>query len=287
MKKLKSIINDIKTATDKTTPEYNQLLWQLICYSPKMPVRYPVNLLLEEAEKFTLKALDAFFTKSELDFNGFIWGTGRRKILLTHGWASKAADFYELITKLRSIPDTQIIAFDAPGNGSSEAEMANLLMYVQALKAIIREYGEPDVLIGHSLGAMANVVTINETGIKPKLLISLTPLVHLKENFKATMDANEVPQEAQEIFYADFRRVFNDKFSNFTLDARYQYDASLNHFIAYDEGDRIAPYQYLQDFLSTRDSIKTKAYNGAGHDKILIEPNMVIDVVEMVKEVFK
>src|ERR1700761_3045668 len=101
MKKLKSIINDIKTATDKNTPEYNQLLWQLICYSPKMPVRFPVNLLLEEAHKFTLKALDAFFTKSELNFNGFIWGAGRRKILLTHGWASKAADFYELITQLR------------------------------------------------------------------------------------------------------------------------------------------------------------------------------------------
>jgi hypothetical protein len=287
MKKLKSIINDIKSATDKTTTEYNQLLWQLICYSPKMAVRYPVNLLLDEANKFSLKALDAFFSKSELNFNGFIWGVGKRKILLTHGWASKAADFYELITKLRTIPDTQIIAFDAPGNGSSEGEVSNLLIYVQAVKAIIREYGEPDVLIGHSLGAMANVITINETGINPKLLVSLTPLVHLKENFKATMDANEVPAEAQEVFYTDFRRVFNDKFANFTLDARYQHDANLNHWIAYDEDDRIAPYQYLQAFLSTRNFIKTKAYNGAGHDKILIDPAMLTDVVEMVKEALK
>lgn len=285
MKKLKRIINEIKAATDKTTPGYNELLWQLICYSPKMPVRYPVNLLLDEAHQFSLKALDAFFSQSELNFNGFIWGSGRRKILLTHGWASKAADFYELITQLRTIPDTQIIAFDAPGNGSSDGDLANLLMYVQALKAIIREYGEPAVLIGHSLGAMANVITINETGINPKLLISLTPLVHLKENFKATMDANEVPAAAQEIFYADFRRVFNDRFSNFTLDARCQHGADLNHWIAYDEEDRIAPYQYLQDFLSTRNFIKTKAYNGAGHDKILIEPNMIADLVEMVKDV--
>jgi hypothetical protein len=284
MKKLKGIINEIKTATDKTTPQFNQLLWQLICYSPKMPVRYPVNLLLDEAKKFNLKALDVYFTQSELDFNGFIWGEGSNKILLTHGWASKAADFYQLITALREIPDTQIIAFDAPGNGSSEAEQSNLLIYVQAVKAIIREYGEPDILIGHSLGAMANVVTLNETGINPKLLISLTPLVHLKENFKATMDANEVPEEAQETFYADFRRVFNDVFSNFTLDARYQYDAGLNHWIAYDEEDKIAPYQYLQDFLSTRKFISSKAYNGAGHDKILIEPDMVTDVVKMVKE---
>ncbi len=285
MKKLKSIINDIKTATDKTAPEYNQLLWQLICYSPQMPVRYPVNLLLEEAGKFSLKVPDVYFTKSELNFNGFTWGTGSRKILLTHGWASKAADFHELITGLRAIPDTQIIAFDAPGNGSSEAGLSNLLIYVQAVEAVISEYGGPDVLIGHSLGAMANIITLNETGLNPKLLISLTPLVHLKENFKATLNANEVPEDAQEVFFADFRRVFNDVFSNFTLDARYQYGTGLNHWIAYDESDTIAPYRYLQEFLSTRDFIKTKAYNGVGHDKILIEPAMVADVVKIVGEV--
>ncbi len=285
MKKLKRIINEIKTTTNKNTPEYNQLLWQLICYSPKMPVRYPVNLLLDEAVQFSLKALDAYFTQTELGFNGFMWGTGSRKILLTHGWASKAADFYQLITALREIPDTQIIAFDAPGNGSSEADRSNLLIYVQAIKAIIGKYGEPDVLIGHSLGTMANVITLNETGINPKLLISLTPLIHLKENFKATLDANDVPPEAQEVFYADFRRVFNNVFSNFTLDARYQFDAGLNHWIAYDEDDKIAPYPYLEQFLSTRNFISSKAYNGAGHDKILIEPSMIADVVEMVKEV--
>lgn len=284
MKKLKAIINDIRTATDKTTPEFNQLLWQLICYSPKVAVRYPVNLLMDEATKFSLKANDAFFSKSDLEFNGFIWGNGSRKILLTHGWASKAADFADLITALRAIPDTQIIAFDAPGNGSSEGEWSNLLIYVNAVKAIIAEFGEPDILIGHSLGVMANVFTLEQTGIKPKQLISITPLVNLKENFKATLNANEVPAEAQEYFFQDFRNVFSDTFSTFVLNARYAFGPELKHWIAYDEEDAIAPYPYLEDFLSIRPFVLSKAYNGAAHDKILREPTMITDVLALVKE---
>lgn len=284
MKKLKGIINDIRTATDKTTPAYNQLLWQLICYSPKMPVRYPQNILLDEATKFTLTAQDDYFTKGEVIFNGFTWGEGSRKILLTHGWASKAADFADLITALRAIPNTQVIAFDAPGNGSSPADMANLLMYVSAIKAIVAEYGVPDILIGHSLGAMANVFTIEETGINPELLISLTPLVHLKENFKATLDAYEVPDEAKEAFYAEFRTLFNNRFANFVLGSRYTFGDKQQHWVAYDEEDQIAPFTYLKDFLSAHPYIKSKAFNGAGHDKILREPEMITDVVGLVNE---
>ncbi len=53
-----------------------------------------------------------------------------RKLLITTGWGSKAADFSELIQALRAIDDLEIIAFDAPGNGSSEGELSNLLLFI-------------------------------------------------------------------------------------------------------------------------------------------------------------
>jgi hypothetical protein len=62
-------------------------------------------------------------------------------------------------------------------------------------------------MIGHSLGAMANVIAINETNIKPALQISIAPLIKLKENFKATMNAAEVPVSAQEKFFESFRKT--------------------------------------------------------------------------------
>ena len=125
MKKLKQIFTEVKTGSSRRPEELNQLLWQLICYSPKMPVRFQQQQLLDEAEEFSLKAKDDYFAHKELIFNGFKWENGKHKVLITHGWGSKAADFSEMITALREIDDLEIIAFDAPGNGSSEGELSN------------------------------------------------------------------------------------------------------------------------------------------------------------------
>src|ERR1700748_3158719 len=119
MKKLRQVFAEIKSGTYHSEEELNQLIWQLICYSPKMPVRLQQQQLLDEAEKFSLNAKDDYFEHKKLNFNGFKWGTGKHKVLITHGWGSKAADFAEMIIALREIDDLEIIAFDAPGNGSS------------------------------------------------------------------------------------------------------------------------------------------------------------------------
>ena len=135
MKKLRQIFTEVKTSIAQTPEEFNQLLWQLICYSPKMPVRFQQQHLLDEAEKFTLQAKDDYFAHKNLAFNGFKWGNGKHTILITHGWGSKAADFTELITALLEIDGLEIIAFDAPGNGSSEGDLSNLLLYIEAVES--------------------------------------------------------------------------------------------------------------------------------------------------------
>jgi pimeloyl-ACP methyl ester carboxylesterase len=292
MKKLKQIITQTKEVAAANATGFNDLVWQLICYSPKMAVRLQQEQLLNEAEHFSLKVSDDYFAKKELTLNGFKWGNGKRKILITHGWGSKAADFGDVITALREIDDVEIIAFDAPGNGSSEAELSNLLLFILAAEAIIKTYGKPDVMIGHSLGAMANVMAIKEMGIIPSLLVSLTPLVRLKENFEASMNAAGVQQSAQDEFLESFEELFGYPASYYNLNQQYSFDARPNHWLAYDNADLVAPYPYLQEFLNTHPSIKAKHYEGTGHERILKSSEMIGDLVKEVKialgkEVFK
>jgi len=281
MKKLKQIFNEVKSGSSHTPDELNQLLWQLICYSPKMPVRLQQQQLLDEAEKFTLKAKDEYFAHRDLNFNGFKWGTGKHRILITHGWGSKAADFAELITVLREINDLEIIAFDAPGNGSSEGELSNLLLYIEAVKAIISSFGNPDIMIGHSLGGMANVIAIKETGIKPSLLISLTPLIRLKENFEASMAAADVSRQAQDEFLKSFETHFGGKADQFNLHDLYDFNGK--HWLAYDKQDLISPYRFIEQFLNSNPFIESHNYDGTGHDKIIKSPEVINDVVNQIK----
>ncbi|SHN37421.1 alpha/beta fold hydrolase [Mucilaginibacter sp. OK098] len=283
MKKLKQIITQTKEIAAANSAGFNDLVWQLICYSPKMQVRLQQEQLLNEAEHFSLKVNDDYFAKKQLTFNGFKWGNGKHKILITHGWGSKAADFGDIITALREIGDVEIIAFDAPGNGSSEAELSNLLLFILAAEAIIKAYGKPDVLIGHSLGAMANVMAIKETEIAPSLLVSLTPLVRLKENFEASMNAAGVQQPAQDEFLESFEVLFGYPASYYNLNRQYLFDIEPNHWLAYDNADLVAPYPYLQEFLNAHPSVNARHYEGTGQERILKSPEMIVDLVKEVK----
>jgi hypothetical protein len=281
MKKLRQIVTEVKTNSSHTSGEFNKLLWQLICYSPKMPVRFQQQQLLDEAETFTLQAKDEFFACRNLNFNGFKWGNGKHKLLVTHGWGSKAADFTEMITALQTIDDLQIIAFDAPGNGSSEGDLSNLLLYVEAIKSIITAFGEPDVFIGHSLGGIANVMAIKEAGIKPGLLISLSPLARLKENFEASMSTVDVSPKAQHTFLDSFEQRFGSPAAQYNLIDLYDFKGK--HWLAYDEHDLISPYSYVQEFLNFNPLTERCNYENTGHEKMIKSPEVIDDILALIK----
>ncbi|WP_419701662.1 alpha/beta fold hydrolase [Mucilaginibacter sp. NFX135] len=284
MKKIKEIFTQVKELQHSDNEDITDLLWQLICYSPKFPLRLQQQQLLDEATPFTLEVDDPHFSHSILKFNGFIWGNGSRKVLITHGWSSKGADFIDLITALRTIDDLQIIAFDAPGNGSSEGELSNLLLFAEAVKAVIRTYGAPDIMICHSLGVMANTVAIKETGIKPSLLINITPMVNLKENFIATMNSADVPKAAQDKFFERFNQIFDVPTSYFNLADIYQEDIAVKHWLSYDRDDKMTPFFYMQELLNRHPVITSKEYPNATHERIIKDPRLIEDVLELVRQ---
>lgn len=222
-----------------------------------------------------MQAPDPYFAKKELTFNGYIWGNGRKKVYFTHGWSSKAADFTEIITALNKVDDLQIIAFDALGNGSSEGELSNLMLYVKPLEAIINSYGMPDVLIGHSLGAMANVVALKEFKAQPKLLISITPVVQLEQNFKGMMNYADVSAENQAHWLESFHQYYKLPVSYFDMKSLYALPESTKHIVYYDQNDEVLPYAQLAEFLKEQPQISIEEFRDAGHHKILKEQALI------------
>jgi pimeloyl-ACP methyl ester carboxylesterase len=286
MKRFKQIIADVKErVANHNTAGMTPLLWQFICYPPKIPLRLHQDQLLAKATKFSVTVNDPYFTDSQLTINGFKWGEGKTRILISHGWGSKAADFTELINALLEIPDLEIVSHDAPANGSSDGDLSNLLLFVNAIKAVITETGTPDIAIGHSFGAMANVVALRELDIKPELLISIAPFILLQENFIKNMTALDVSTEAQQAFLDDFKARYGIYPSHYNMPDLYQFNDSLNHWLAYDDNDMMLPDAYLQSFLKDHQTIRTKNYSGAGHERIIKLPEVIGDVVAEVRSI--
>ncbi len=282
MKKLKQLIAHIKTLNTNPSNELNDEILQLICYAPKMPLRLQQEQLLNETTRFSFKVKDEYFAKKELSFFGFKWGNGKHKVLITHGWGSKAADFAEIITALKKIDNLEIIAFDAPGNGSSEGELSNLLLFVKAVETIVSNFGIPDVMIGHSLGAMANVIALKRMRFVPSLLVSLAPLILLKENFEASMQTVGISKTSQDRFLKGFEDTFNIPASSFNLNDWYSFEYPPKHWLGYDQNDQTAPFKFLKTFLDKNTSIISHKFDGVGHDKILKSPDVIQGLTEIV-----
>ncbi|MEH3115494.1 alpha/beta fold hydrolase [Pedobacter terrae] len=279
MKRLKQIINELKLT--QAEPDAARMR-EFIFYSPKMPLRLHQEQLIAASKQFSLQVFDAHFTKANVTINCFSWGNGKRKVLLTHGWASKALDFYELITELQKIEDLEIIAFDAPGNGSSISEFSNLMLYADSVKSIAFNYAQPSALIGHSLGGMANIIAFQAIILKPHLLISIAPLIRLKENFEQSLDSVNIGVKDQDIFFSNFAKEFPVPAEHFNLAELYQLGPDLDHFLAYDPDDHISPYPFLKEFLAKNPTISAKSFENVGHYKILKSAEVIEDIVERI-----
>jgi pimeloyl-ACP methyl ester carboxylesterase len=282
MKILKQIIAEIKNSKYEDRPELQDLILRYICYAPKMPLRIFQENLLERAEKTKLKVYDEYFSGQELTFQAFRWGKGNRKILLTHGWGSKAADLYEIIIAIEQVDDIEIIAFDAPGNGASEGELSSLLLFVEGIKAIVAHYGIPEVTIGHSLGAMANIIAMEQLQIHPKQMISIAPLIDLGKNFEASMDALDTPKVIQHTFFERFEERFKKPVSHYNLFDWSIFSTELSkHWVAYDANDIVSPYSFMKAFLGSNSAIDSTDYPDAGHERIIKSPMLIEDLLRV------
>lgn len=283
MKKLRQITEDIKNLPEGNPDQLQSLLWQLICYSPKMAPRFQQQKLLEEAEIIPLKVHDQYFSKSDLNINCFKWGNGPVKILLSHGWGSKGSDFSEMISMFRTNQDFEIWSFDAPGNGSSEGALSNLFLYAESIKQLFIHAGTPQVLIGHSLGGMANALALQQIKKYPQLLISIAPMVNLKANFTASLETANISSAAQERFFADFEKLFDQKTEHFVLNRIYDFSDELKHLLIYDSKDLISPSSYIEAFLKENPGTIASAYLDTSHSKILTDPRVLKEMEQFIR----
>jgi pimeloyl-ACP methyl ester carboxylesterase len=284
MKHLRNVIENIKQ-NPESSEKLQELIWELICYSPKMPVRLHQQELINASEQVQLSVYDQYFSGKQLNFPCFKWGEGTKTILLVHGWGSKALDFYELIKEILKVPNTSVIAFDAPGNGNAEGHLSNLFLFAEGIKIIEKVYGIPDVLIGHSLGGMAGVRVLHETRDFPKLLITIAPLINLKENFIASMSGVGIPTGDQQLFLDNFEARYGQSINDFHVNQMYDFDGKVEHLLLYEQNDLVTPAADIEEFLSQHSEVKTIKLEHTTHAKIISDAIVIEEIVRKVKEI--
>jgi pimeloyl-ACP methyl ester carboxylesterase len=97
-----------------------------------------------------------------------------KRILLVHGWESRATQMYGLVKGLVKQGYT-IFAVDMPGHGHSSGNTSDAYLFSQTVKLAQQELGHFHAIIGHSMGAGAASIAVGQGVTSDKLVLISGP----------------------------------------------------------------------------------------------------------------
>jgi pimeloyl-ACP methyl ester carboxylesterase len=95
----------------------------------------------------------------------------RARVVMLHGWESRAAHLSKLIEPLLA-GGLEVVALDAPAHGDSPGLEAHPVAFADALREAGRVLGPFDAVIGHSMGGGAALLAIAE-GLDVKRAVTI------------------------------------------------------------------------------------------------------------------
>lgn len=159
----------LPNVSNQTVLRLRKLLGLLQATSPSVASRAALSLFLTPSkrkidrldEQELVHARQHELVADGRRFSVYEWGSGPQACVLLHGWGSRAARFGTLTRPLRA-QGWRVLAIDAPGHGESPGRTSSLPEFRAALEVTIAEMGPAQLLVGHSLGALAMALHLAE-----------------------------------------------------------------------------------------------------------------------------
>ena len=219
------------------------------------------------------KASSSFFSYQDCTIVHYQWGNSNRKILLSHGWNSKIADFRKMIEHLVEA-GFQVEGIDMKAHGRSEGEHTALPEIIDILKGHYLKNGPYEALIGYSIGGLAAGLLISELSeaMRPQHLIMIAAPPYTTFFFKKTIKELGFREKIYEKVAQQMEQVYGNHISHYDVRGKESAFSSINMTFIYDENDTTIPFEkglLLKDLFPQGTFIHTK---GLGHYKVIAYP---------------
>jgi pimeloyl-ACP methyl ester carboxylesterase len=197
-----------------------------------------VRRFLDSSEKFS-------FTHKGIRIKRYRWGTGKKKVLLLHGWQSHSGRWKQMVSGLLSSGYT-VYAIDAPAHGLSGGAFFSAPLYGEVILQFGKQTGKFHAIIGHSLGAFSILYVMSQfkqPGADHLVIMAAPGEVRdFVTYFKKRLALSERSLEA---IRNHFIREIGRPYEEFSI-SRFAEHLDLPGLIVHDRKDRFAPYRYAK-----------------------------------------
>ncbi|MBZ0232647.1 MAG: alpha/beta hydrolase [Deltaproteobacteria bacterium] len=193
------------------------------------------------------------------------------RVLLVHGWNSRASHLGGFVAPLRA-RGYQVIAFDAPAHGDSDGARTSVVHVGRAIRRVAEAVGWIDGVVSHSIGSTATLFALAQ-GLRVRASVHLAgPTSGERRLYDAINASALMPAEAY-----TFRKLFEAYIGMPASTVELPYLSSgLRHpgLLIHDPLDRVIPFAESEALhLAWRAS--TLLVTGGGHARILRAPDVI------------
>lgn len=227
------------------------------------------------------KASRLSFELEGITVRGFHWkpahGTGR-KVLVAHGFSSYGYKFEQYVQPLLK-EGFEVFIFDAPAHGTSDGKMINAILYKNMLLRVEALYGPFYGFIGHSLGALAISLAMEEMPDNHnKKMILIAPATETSRALRQYCRLLNIKKETQAALETIIESIANRSISHLSVNRAVR-QVPIPILWVHDQHDRICPFK---DTLPSREhplpNLHFLVTEGLGHNKIYRDQRVMKEI---------
>ncbi|HEX8906929.1 MAG TPA: alpha/beta hydrolase family protein [Longimicrobiaceae bacterium] len=206
------------------------------------------------------------------------WGAGPL-VLLAHGWQGSAADMAQLAGAFAQA-GYRAVFLELPGHGGGNRR-TSLAEWTRALRALAGLLGQPYAVVGHSMGAAAVALALEE-GVEARGAVLLAPIVAPMAFAGRFMSFIGLPRERLDGMTRELNRIVGRDVHRFDV-RRVARGLRIPSLLVHDPGDAEAPYdEHAGEIAAAWSGCVVEAAPGLGHRGVLTDPGTIARVVRFV-----
>ncbi|MDG1965806.1 MAG: alpha/beta fold hydrolase [Flavobacteriaceae bacterium] len=208
------------------------------------------------------------------------WSGKGPKIVLVHGWSSRATNFYEIIEKLILL-DYNVYAFDAVAHGESKGIITNIPELIKTLEELIQEWGPVEAILGHSGGGFASAYVVAQNR-QIKKLILISSFNKVTDVFKKYFEMIQLGEKARLLMLGYFTKLTGKKVQELSGELSAQ-AIRAKTLVIHDRNDKEVQVEDSIDIAKNLKNGQLILTEGLGHRRILRDEMVINELVNFLK----
>jgi len=205
------------------------------------------------------------------------WGESERKVLLVHGWESRATQMSGFVDELVNA-GYQVIAIDGPAHGHSQGRRANPYLFAQAVTSAYQTLGPFEGVVGHSMGGNAVATAIAE-GIDPSRVVLISSPSSIEGVLQRFASFVGLPKRSKHRFIGLIEQAVGKPAWALNTACNIR-NTQAKGLVIHDRADLEIPFSDAEKIIEEWQSAALYVTDGYGHRAIVRQPQVWKKVVD-------